>query len=61
MIKKTTGFDLINSDFKWMSTCTSLLHKQWSSEFWPLHTEYSTWHVKTRSYFKDQQVSRCEV
>ena len=29
-----TVFDLINSDFRQMSTCTSLLHILSSSEFW---------------------------
>ena len=33
-----------------------------SSEFWSLCTEYSTSRVKTRSYFKDQQLidARCK-
>ena len=44
-----------------MSTCTSLLHKLSSSEFWPLCTEYPTSRVKTRYCFKDQPVRRCEV
>ena len=41
-----------------MSTCASLLHKLSSRA---LHTEYSTSHVKTQSYFKDQPVHRCEM
>ena len=56
MSKKTTGFDLINSNFRLMSTCTSLLHKLSSHEFWPLCTEYSTSRVKTQACFKDQTV-----
>ena len=56
MSKKTTGFDLINSNFGLMSTCTSLLHKLLSHEFWALCTEYSTSRVKTKAYFKDQPV-----
>ena len=61
MSKKTTRFDLIHSNFRQMSICTSLLHKLSSSEFWPLCTEYSTSRVKTQSYFKDQPVYRCEM
>ena len=41
-----------------MFTCASLLHKLSSRE---LFTEYSTSRVKTKSYFKDQPVYRCEV
>ena len=41
-----------------MSICASLLHKLSSRE---LFTEYSTSRVKTKSYFKDQPVNRCEV
>ena len=44
-----------------MSTCASLLHKLSSCGFWPLCAEYSTLCVKTKSYFKDQPVYRCEV
>ena len=61
MSKKITGFNLISSNFKYMSTCTSLLRKLSSSEFWPLCTEYPTSRVKTRCCFKDQPVQRCEV
>ena len=57
MSKKTTGFDL-NSNFRYMSTCASLLHKLSSRE---LYTEYSASHVKTQSSFKDQPVYRYEV
>ena len=57
MSKKTTGFDLI-SNFRYMSTCASLLHKLSSRE---LYTEYSASHVKTQSSFKDQPVYRYEV
>ena len=61
MSKKTAGFDLMNSNFRQMSTCTSLLHKLSSRQFWPLCTEYSTSRIKTQSYFKDQPVYRCET
>ena len=39
-----------------MPTCTPLLHKLSSHEFWPLCTEYSISRVKTQTYFKDQSV-----
>ena len=39
-------------------SCTSFLHKLSYRE---LYTEYSTSRVKTRSYFEDQPVYRCEV
>ena len=44
-----------------MSTCVLLLHKLSSCEFWPLHIEYSTLHVKTQSYFKGKSLYRYEV
>ena len=61
MSKKATGFNLINSNFRQMPTCTSRLHKLLSREFWPLCTEHSTSRVKTQSYFKDQPVYRWET
>ena len=52
MGKKTVGFNLINNN---LPTCTSLLHKLSSSEFWLLRTEYSTSSVKHNFTLKTNQ------
>ena len=57
MSKKTTGFDLI-SNFRWGGGGGGLLHKLSSRE---LCAEYSTSHIKTQSYLKEQPLYRCEV
>ena len=44
MSKKTIGFDLINSDFKRMSTCVSLLHNNHLASF-DLYVQSSLHHV----------------
>ena len=52
MGKKIAGFNLINNN---LPTCTSLLHKLSSSEFWLLRTEYSTSSVKHNFTLKTNQ------
>ena len=61
MSKKTAGFDLINSNFRYMSTCISLFINFHLLSF-DLHAaECSSLRVKTQSYFEDQSVYRYEV
>ena len=43
-----------------MPTCPSRLHKLSYLQFWTLCTEYFTSRVKTKSYFKEQPVYRCQ-
>ena len=60
MSKKTTGFDLINSNFgKYPLAHHSYIYYHLVS--FDLYAQSNLHRVKTRPYFKDQPVSRCEA